>query len=144
MCVENDMTRLADQGLRVRKLRSAHEDLEKYLLDCDPATVACEVPVWFGAVETRRSLPGGFDWDAGLTGHIDVLRCESDGRIGVWDYKPSAASEVRAHAQVFLYALMLSTRTGLPLEMLRCGYFDAAVAFSFLAADVRWVPTGGL
>ena len=72
-----------------------------------------------------------------LTGHIDVLRREEDGLLGVWDYKPHAAAERNAHIQVFLYALMLSLRTGLPLSAFLCGYFDEKDAYLFSPAQAR-------
>jgi hypothetical protein len=71
-----------------------------------------------------------------LTGHIDVLRLEEDGRLGVWDYKPHAAAERDACIQVFLYALMLSLRTGLPLSAFLCGYFDEKDAYLFRPTQV--------
>ena len=74
-----------------------------------------------------------------LTGHIDVLRREEDGLLGVWDYKPHAAAERNAHIQVFLYALMLSLRTGLPLSAFLCGYFDEKDAYLFSPAEARLV-----
>ena len=128
---EHPMVRLSQEGLRVRKLKSAHEDLEKHLLDCDAETIACEVPIWFEPSELGRfaaSIPKPGDT---LTGHIDILRYEQDGRIGIWDYKPSAAEESKANVQVYLYALMLSKRTGLAIDRFRCGYFDSSVAFWF-------------
>jgi hypothetical protein len=124
----------ARDGLEVRKLKSAHEDLEKYFLERDPETIACEVPIWF---EPNEQEPLVFlKSDAGmLTGHIDVLRCQGD-QIAVWDYKPSAANETKAHVQVFLYTLMLSKRTGIALERFKCGYFDSNDAFFFNPAEV--------
>jgi hypothetical protein len=127
---------LASTGLRVRKLRSAHEDVEKFLLNYDASTIACEVPIWFEPSEFSSLHRAIHQTGAEtLTGHIDVLRLENDGKIGVWDYKPDISSESHAHVQVFLYALMLSKRTGLPLEVFRCGWFDASAALEFEAAD---------
>lgn len=127
--------RLAEDGLKVRKLKSAHEDLEKYLLECDPETIACELPVWFTPDETDQMA-----WlkttGKALTGHIDILRHEHDGLIGIWDYKPSASDETTAHIQVFHYALMLSRRTGLALSHFRCGYFDSTVALFFSPSEM--------
>ena len=67
---------------------------------------------------------------ASRAGHIDVLRVE-DGAIWVWDYKPNASLEKYAATQVFFYALMLSKRTGIPLEKFRCGYFDSYNCYMF-------------
>jgi hypothetical protein len=72
-----------------------------------------------------------------LAGHIDVLRHEDDGLLGVWDYKPRAAAERWAHIQVFLYALMLALRTGLPMNAFLCGYFDEKDAYIFRPSRAR-------
>lgn len=134
------MVRLAQEGLSVRKLKSAHEDIEKHLLECDQSTIACEVPLWFEPQEFQQLalLKGS---EGTLTGHIDVLRCEQDGKIAIWDYKPSAEDETKAHVQVFLYALMLSKRTGMPLEQFRCGYFDSKIAVLFQPAEAAMAAT---
>ena len=71
-----------------------------------------------------------------LTGHIDVLRAAKNGRIEIWDYKPRARYEKKAHMQVYLYALMLSQRSGIPLNNFLCGYFDSTDAYFFNAEEV--------
>ena len=133
---QHPIVRLAQEGLRIRKLKSAHEDLEKYLLDSDPETIACEVPIWFELSEFEQFAPLHSNLGGTITGHIDILRYEWDGKIGIWDYKPAAADETKAHIQVFLYAHMLSKRSGLSLEQFRCGYFDTAVAFFFKPTEI--------
>ena len=45
--------------------------------------------------------------------------------------------EVLPAVQVFLYALMLSLRTGLPLTAFVCGYFDEECAYVFKPSEVR-------
>ena len=100
------------------------------MLESDPETIACEVPVWYDRPEDVKLHIEGV-----LTGHIDILRYEKDGRIGIWDYKPRAKYEKKAHMQVYLYALMLSQRTGIPLNKFLCGYFDSSDAYSFNAED---------
>jgi hypothetical protein len=115
---------------------SGHENLQKYFLEHDPATVACEVPVWMESWEFADYVQI-LGTREPLTGHIDVLRREEDGRLGVWDYKPHAAAERKAHLQVFLYALMLSLRTGLPLATFFCGYFDEKEAYLFDPAQAE-------
>jgi hypothetical protein len=130
---------LASRSCGFRGVRSRHENLQKFFLAHDPHTVACEVPVWMEAWEFEdygRVLGTA----APLTGHIDVLRHEDDGRLGVWDYKPQAATERNAHLQVFLYALMLSLRTGLPLPAFACGYFDEGDVFIFSPSQVKFAP----
>lgn len=124
----------AQSALVNRHFKSAHEDVEKYMLENDPECVATEVPIWLDSSEMKQ-----FGWahlsTGCLTGHIDVLRCEDDQRVGIWDFKPLAVSSINAKIQIFLYALMLSTRTGIPLNLFRCGYFDAEDAFVFLASQ---------
>ncbi len=132
---KHPLVKLAVEALKVRKLKSAHEDIEKYLLDSDPETIACEVPIWFEPLETKRFAPLHLNSDDTLTGHIDILRWRDSGVTEIWDYKPSAADETKAHVQVYLYALMLSARANIPLEQFICGYFDSSVAFFFSAAE---------
>jgi hypothetical protein len=131
----HEIVALAGQSQGFEKVKSRHENVQKFLLERDPNTIACELPVWIESWEfeeychvlkTRETL----------TGHIDVLRQECDGVIGIWDYKPNAAGETRAGVQVFLYALMLSLRTGLPMTGLRCGYFDETSAYMFRPSEV--------
>jgi len=126
---------IAADALKVRILKSAHEDVEKYFLETDPSAVAAEVPVW---LEPEEKEEFGFlksHLTGTLTGHIDLLRYENNNMIGIWDYKPRAKYEKYAHVQVFLYALMLSRRTGLPLNRFLCGYFDSKDTFFFNAGS---------
>jgi len=134
---DHDITTLARSSHAFREVSSRHENLQKYFLEHDPATIACEVPVWMESWEFadyQRILGTGDP----LTGHIDLLRREDDGLLGVWDYKPHAAAERNAHIQVFLYALMLSLRTGLPLAAFHCGYFDEKDAYLFHPTQARF------
>ena len=147
--LEIPLTRTADHGIiawagrsrSFRDLSSRHENLQKYFLEHDPATIACEVPVWTESWEFA-DYPRILETCDPLTGHIDVLRHEDDGLLGVWDYKPHAAAERDAHIQVFLYALMLSLRTGLPLAAFLCGYFDEKDAYLFRPAQARLTQEG--
>jgi hypothetical protein len=127
---------LAGESRGFSEVSSQHENLQKYFLEHDPETVACEAPVWMEAWELADygRLVGSRQ---PLTGHIDVLRREADGRLGVWDYKPRAAAERTAHVQVFLYALVLALRTGLPLSWFLCGYFDEKDAYVFWPCEVE-------
>jgi hypothetical protein len=126
----------AADAIKERILKSEHEDVEKYFLETDPSAIAAEIPVWLepGEMEQFRFLRSPFMGT--LTGHIDLLRYEDNEMIGIWDYKPRAKYEKNAHIQVFLYALMLSQRTGFPLNRFLCGYFDSKTAFYFNASDV--------
>jgi hypothetical protein len=133
---DHDIIELADESRTHDFLSSRHENLQKYFLDCDPTTVACEVPVWMESWEFADYV-SVFGCTNTLTGHIDVLRAEPGGLIGVWDFKPRAAAERDAHIQVFLYALMLALRTALPLSAFTCGYFDEKDAYVFRPTEAR-------
>ncbi len=130
----HEIIALARRSHGFRGVSSRHENLQKYFLEHDPATIACEVPVWMESWELAdySQILGTHE---PLTGHIDVLRREEDGLLGVWDYKPRAAAERNARLQVLLYALMLSLRTGLPLTAFFCGYFDEKDAYLFNPAE---------
>jgi hypothetical protein len=116
-------------ALSARRFKSAHEDVEKFCVECEGSTVAAEVPVW---LEEREMKELGFSGESDsecLTGHIDIVSAEPDGRVGIWDFKPNAGFEKTAHIQLYLYALMLSRRTGIGLHEIRCGYFDEKDAY---------------
>jgi hypothetical protein len=132
---DHDIITLAGRSHSFNHVSSRHENLQKYFLEHDPKTSACEVPVWMESWEFADYASVLKTCDP-LTGHIDVLRLEEDGRLGVWDYKPHAAAERDACIQVFLYALMLSLRTGLPLSAFLCGYFDEKDAYLFHPTQV--------
>jgi len=133
---DHDIIALADKSRRFDEVSSRHENLQKFFLDHNPNTIACEVPVWAEAWEFE-DYPRLLRTREALTGHIDVLRREDDGLLGVWDYKPKAAAERRAHIQVFLYALMLALRTGLPMSAFLCGYFDEKEAYLFRPSQTK-------
>jgi hypothetical protein len=101
--------------------RARHQTVEDYLLNCDCATIATEVPVYYD------------DRHLGLiAGHIDVLQV-SDGLVQIMDYKPDAAHEnpEKVITQLNLYAIALAVRAGLHLTRIRCTYFDEEDAYSF-------------
>lgn len=123
-----DLTRLAEKSLSFNQFKARHENLQKYFLLNDPCTVACEVPLWLEACELKDYL-AFFNTDDVLTGHIDIVRYEKNGKIGIWDYKPKAIIEMDASLQVSLYALMLSLRTGICLKNSICGYFNETDVF---------------
>ncbi len=120
---------LAQQGLSEGKFKTAHSNVQMFMLQHDSRTISVEVPLWMLSSE----YPGFQDIlhsTEALTGHIDALRIE-DGKIWVWDYKPNAHLEKYAVTQTNFYAIMLSKRTGIPLEKFRCGYFDDELAYVF-------------
>jgi len=115
--------------------KSSHLKVQMFLLEHDKKTVAIEVPVWLLPEELHK-FGDYFKSNGPLTGHIDILRIE-DEKIWVWDYKPNAAAERYAATQTYFYALMLSARTGIPLEKFRCGWFDSHSAFVFKPPEFR-------
>lgn len=133
---EHTLISFAKESQSFKHYKSRHENLEKYMLDNDPNTIACEIPVWIEAGEFKDYYEV-FHTEKALTGHIDILRYEENGKIGVWDYKPKAKKEKKAKTQVFLYAFMLAVRTGRKLEDFVCGYFDEADVFVINPSDVN-------
>lgn len=129
-CYQHELIKFAKSSLHFKKFRSRHENLQMFLLLNDHYTVASEVPLWLEPGEISNYYELFLTKDV-LTGHIDILRYEKDGRIGIWDYKPSTKNEQNAEIQVFFYALMLSVRTGICLKRIICGYFDETEAFYF-------------
>jgi len=132
---EHELVEYAKNSESFKQFRSRHENLQKYFLLNDPSTIACEVPLWLEANELKDYITV-FNTDDVLTGHVDVLRYEADGRIGIWDYKPGASQEIDGAIQVFLYALMLSVRSGIGLNKFLCGYFDETSLFSFKPSEI--------
>jgi hypothetical protein len=124
-----DLTEHAKRSSHERLMKRAHENIEKYLMVHDPRTFACEAPVWiqpsdFVDYEAR------FTTKSCITGHIDILRLEENGHIGLWDYKPGAGKEKTAAQQVWFYMMMLSKRARIPIDQIKGGYFDEVEAFS--------------
>ena len=70
-------------------------NLEKFLMLNDVRTCACEVPVWLQPTDFV-DYDERFKTSFCITGHIDILRVEEGGMIGIWDYKPGACNEKRA------------------------------------------------
>jgi hypothetical protein len=126
----HEISQLAGKGAQSKKYRTAHSNVEVYLLENDSSTIAVELPLWLHNHELE-SFQALFETEDPLSGHIDVLRVEQDGKIWIWDYKPSAHKEKYATCQTYFYAMMLSKRTGIPLEEFRCGYFDEERAYIF-------------
>tara|TARA_Y100000031_G_C8248947_1_gene399515 strand:- start:3642 stop:4214 length:573 start_codon:yes stop_codon:yes gene_type:complete len=125
----HEVSGLAEQGLISYNYKSAHSNVQLFMLERDDKTLAVEVPIWLNSNEIQE-YKELFNEDLPLTGHIDALRVE-EGKIWVWDYKPKAHLEKYASCQVYFYALMLSRRTGIPLGNFMCGYFDDDIAYVF-------------
>ena len=126
----HEVTTLAREGLAWNKYTDAHSNVQVFMLSYDKTTVGVEVPIWLKAYELGTKHEELFQSKEPLSGHIDVLRTEGD-KLWVWDYKPRAEKEKYASTQVFFYSLMLSRRAGIPLDKIRCGYFDENTAFAF-------------
>jgi hypothetical protein len=119
----------ANTSLQYGKFSTAHTNVEVGLLAADTKTLCVEVPLWLDAheIEGYETI---FASNEPLTGHIDILRFEN-GKIWIWDFKPSAHKEKWAATQLNCYATMLSKRTGIELEKFMCGYFDEQTSFVF-------------
>jgi hypothetical protein len=134
---KHEIIELTKQSKDFTKFKSRHENVEKYFLINDPKSIACEIPVWVEPAELS-DYRNVFHTDNPLTGHIDLVRYE-DHKIAVWDYKPKASKEVTATTQVFLYALMLSVRTGISLNHFICGYFDEKDLYMFNPYEAKFI-----
>jgi len=135
----NYACRLAGLALVMTKNnRERHEVVQDFMLANDTATLACEVPVYLYRREVDRFQflkDSGLDFEEGITGHIDVIQIRY-GYIHLLDFQPQAAKEKHAMAQLFLYALALSARTGIWLRNFVCGWFDDKDYFEFRPADI--------
>lgn len=128
----NNACKLASLALKSAKNnKERHALVENFMLINDSSTIACEVPVWLW----EKNL------DIGISGHIDLLQIRQ-GKIYVIDFKPEAEreNENKVASQLYLYASALSFRTRIPLENLRCAWFDDKVYYEFnpIEAKVRF------
>lgn len=90
-----------------------HKLVERFMLINDTATIACEVPVWYWDKKV----------DAGITGHIDMIQVRNN-LVYLVDYKPNASKDKKAVNQLYHYASALSYRAKVPLDKIRCAWFD--------------------
>jgi len=125
----HEVSELARIGLESNRFKTAHSNVQMFMLQNDNKTISIEVPIWLMDNEMPR-FHEIFNSNDPLTGHIDALRIEDD-KVWIWDYKPNAEKERFASIQTNFYALMLSKRTGIDLKNFRCGYFDDKNAFVF-------------
>ncbi len=128
---DHEVSLLTSYGLDINSERfnSKHMKVQMFMLENDKKTIAIEIPVWLMPDEEEK-FSKLFKEKKPLTGHIDLLRIENN-KIWVWDYKPNAEKEKYAATQTYFYALMLSKRTGIPMQSIMCGWFDSANAFVF-------------
>ena len=128
---------LALQAVTHNKRR--HDELQRFMLTTDSVTVAVEVPIYLTRSDVAHMQHElGFHIPittaATITGHIDVLQIRN-GRVHILDYKPGAIHE-RPIAQLMVYALALSRRTGLRLFDFTCAWFDNRHYFEFYPLHV--------
>jgi transposase-like protein len=125
---------LCRMGLETaRRAVDRHDNVEKFFLANDLATVACEIPVFATGKEIRTRLP---HWkDGNLHGHIDMLQ-NRRGLLVVMDYKPPPLDDTQVQNQLALYALLLSIRTGISIKNLKCGYFNELMHKEFYPSKI--------
>jgi len=133
----HEVSVLAKNGLitNEQRYKTNHSKVQVFMLEHDQKTLAVEIPLWLQPHE-YHNYAQIFESQDPLTGHIDILRLEND-KIGVWDYKPGAKKEKYATTQTYLYALMLSQRTNLPLSKFICGYFDKNDTYTFEPSTIK-------
>lgn len=121
---------LTKDALNWKNYKTAHSNVEVFMLNYDKNTLAVEIPIWIKPEEYHLFNDIFLDEKNPLSGHIDVLQVIGD-KIWILDYKPKAHLEKYAKTQTYMYALMLSKRTGIPLENFMCGYFDDKISYTF-------------
>jgi len=96
------------------------------LLINDNDTIAIEVPVHLKPNEltVQERSTYSINLKNPLSGHVDIIQVRFN-KIHILDYKPDANKSDKAAAeQLFLFALALSKRSGIPLRKIECAYFD--------------------
>ncbi len=116
---KNIACRFAEVGFSAARTGpERHPMVEDLMLVNDLATIAKEVPIHF-------HLDGTGD----ITGHIDLIQ-HRFGKLHILDIKPESSKE-HPEAQLLLYALGLSQRTGIPISSMECAWFDEKYYFHF-------------
>ena len=90
-----------------------HDTVQDHFLKNDKYTLCYELPVY--SDEHNRS------------GFIDLVRYDPVNDIyWILDFKPNAHKEryQKVLSQLFWYKLMLNERTSIPLDKIKCAYFD--------------------
>ncbi|MDH7517078.1 MAG: hypothetical protein QHH19_01860 [Candidatus Thermoplasmatota archaeon] len=109
--------------------RERHKLVETFMVINDRATIACEVPVWYWEKNV----------DDGVTGHVDVLQVRNN-LVYILDYKPGASKDKKAPWQLYHYARALSFRTKIPLQAMRCAWFDENVYYEYSPSEAKIKP----
>lgn len=121
---------LTKEALNWKNYKTAHSNVEVFMLNYDKNTLAVEIPIWILPEEYPMFSDLFIDEKNPLSGHIDILQI-IDGKIWILDFKPKAHLEKFAKTQTYMYAVMLSKRTGISLENFMCGYFDENTSYTF-------------
>lgn len=133
--VHNHACRVANLVLQsVTHNKRRHDELQRFMLGTDSVTVAVEVPITLTPEDIAHfaSQPGfhvPIVTDTTLTGHIDFVQLRNR-KLHILDYKPGANRE-KPIAQLMVYALALSRRTGVRLFDITCAWFDEEHYFEF-------------
>ena len=130
-CYENKVADISLKAARTNHHR--HSIIQKFYLATDMSTVAVEVPVYLTPQETETIIKSEGD----LLGHIDFLQV-LNGRLRILDYKPEASKQKHVVDQLLLYAIALSTRTGIHLKYMDCAWFDEKNYYKFKAIDAYY------
>jgi transposase-like protein len=136
----NHACRLAELVLQtVTHNRRRHDEIQRFMLATDSVTVAVEVPIYLtpediAHMQEKLGFHIPLETSATLSGHIDVLQIRN-GRVHILDYKPNAHRE-KPIAQLMVYALALSRRTGLRLYDFVCAWFDEQNYYEFFPLHV--------
>lgn len=117
-----------------KKTTDRHPSIQDFMLTNDKSTLACEVPVYLTPENIAHFRRQRFELplepiDSPITGHIDILQVRQ-GLIHILDYKPDAR-KIQPISQLTIYALALSSLTGLPLKLFKCAWFDEKDYFEF-------------
>ena len=116
-----------------------HDELQRFMLATDSVTVAVEVPITLSPddlvhLRDKAGFRVPIESSGMLTGHIDFIQIRH-GAVHILNYKPGANSE-KPIAQLMVYALALSRRTGLRLYDFACAWFDEHHYFEFYPLHV--------
>ncbi len=103
----HDLVKLAADSDYDRAQKYQHTVVQRHLLANDGKTIATEIPVW----------------DDEWRGHIDGIRWHGD-HLEIFDFKPNAHKETKAASQIHRYRNLLSKRCNIPLDLVKCCYFD--------------------
>ncbi len=123
----NQANRIASFVLKgVEYNNERHAAIQTTFLLHDATSIAAEAPVWYWERNQAK----------GYCGHIDLLQIRNN-KIQVLDFKPNADTETKAPTQLYLYALALHFRTGIPLQKMQCAWFDEKNYYSFEPSTAR-------